>query len=230
MRLDIKILIFALLALAVPLPANAGFIPPSNLPAGSEYELVFVTSSGTNADSPYVADYNAFVTAQAEENPNLPQGITWNAIASTSGDVHGLGQAQANENAPFTSSIPVYNTAGQLIADAATPLYGGSLIDPILYNQYGNEFSTPVWTGSNADGTPDHPLGGQNQFGGPDFGESTFSTGGWIHGSIDTQATAWPLYALSSPITVVPEPGTFTLLAVGAAAIGTFALRRRWRQ
>ena len=219
MKLHPLILACSLIAIA-PLPALAGFIPPSNLPAGSQYEVIFVTSAGTPATDPYIGDYNAFVTAQAAQDPSLPQGVTWRAIASTIGDINtGLGQAQANENAPFTPSIPVYNTAGQLVADAAVPLYGGSLIDPITYDQYGTAGINVAWTGSNIDGTADHPLGGEQYYGAPDIGASTITTGQWIHDGINPEATAFSLYALSSPITVVPEPGTLALLAAAAAAL-----------
>ena len=153
--------------------------------------------------------------------------MTWNAVVSTIGNIEtGLGEAQANENAPFTSSIPVYNTAGQLIADAATPLYGGSLINPILYDQNGDAFSTPVWTGSNADGTSEWPLGGQDQDGEPNIGVSGNSTGQWIHDGADGQEFPLPLYALSSPITVVPELTTLTLLGSALLGLGVVYLRR----
>ena len=136
MKLQNLILAAALFAIVAPLSAYGGFIPP-NLPAGSKYEIAFVTYGGTTATDPYEADYNAFVTAQAQQNPNLPQGVTWHAIASTyeNGDVQ-----DAIHNAPFTSSIPVYNTQGQLVANAATPLYSiyGNILNPIGYDQFGN--------------------------------------------------------------------------------------------
>ena len=210
---------------ALAAPAYADFIPPS-LPAGSQYELVFVTSGGTNAESQYVSSYNAFVTSQANTNPNLPQGVTWHAIASVSGDIHGVGIADANQNAPFTPSIPVYNTAGQLVANATTPLYGGTLIHPILYDQFGNSNSTGVWTGSNSDGTTDAPLGGESLYGSPDIGVSAAISGQWLHDSSDGQGSIAEFYALSSPITVVPEPGTLSLLAA-AAGLGFFFVQRR---
>ena len=219
-----SILIVFIVLSFVALPAHAGFIPP-NLPAGSEYEIAFVTSGGTTATDPYDSDYNAFVTAQAAQNPNLPQGVTWHAIANTfeNGD-----QQDVRQNAPFTSSIPVYNTAGQLVANAATPLYNyyGGILNPIGYDQFGNADSTYVWTGSGGDGTYDNPLGNGNVYGPPDLGLSTISYYGWLgQASYAAPTNVYPLYALSSPVTV-PEPSTIALLLTGLLA-GVVCLRRR---
>ena len=224
MKLQNLIFVAALVALAVPLSAYGDFIPP-NLPAGSKYEIAFVTSGGTTATDPYEADYNAFVTAQAGENPNLPQGVTWHAIASTfeNGDVQ-----QAIQNAPFTSSIPVYNTEGQLVANAATPLYSesGAILNPIGYDQFGNAKNTYVWTGSGGDGTFDNPLGNGIVYGPPDLGYSALSSYGWLGQASYANATSvYPLYALSSPITV-PEPGTVALLAAWLTALAVFVFGR----
>ena len=225
MKLQNLILAAALLAIAVPRAARGDFIPP-NLPAGSQYEIAFVTSGGTTATDPdpYGTDYNAFVTAQAAENPNLPQGVAWHAIAST------LYDGDVRSNAPFTPSIPVYNTQGQLVANAATPLYSiyGNILNPIGYDQFGNADSTLVWTGSDYDGTNDDPLGGQQYaLGQPDLGYSSIAYEGWLGQYSFANATnVYPLYALSSPITV-PEPSTLALLGVAMLA-GVVYLRRRF--
>ena len=228
MKLHLLILACSLLPFATMRLARADVIPP-NLPAGSEYELAFVTRDTRNATSPYIADYNSFVTSEAAQNSSLPLGVTWDAIASAAGDIHGIGMADADQNAPVTSSIPVYNTAGQLVANAATPLYSASgiLINPIDYDQFGNALAGGVWTGSNTDGTSDKPLGGQQFYGAPDTGYSTNTNSQWIHNGDQSQVAPMVFYALSSPITVVPEPGTLVLLAAGVVAAAAYAWRRR---
>ena len=221
-------LIFLAGLLAAPMAARGSFIAP-NLPAGSQYELAFVTRDIRDATTPYIADYNTFVTSEAAQDANLPQGISWHAIASAAGDIHGVGIADANANAPFTSSIPVYNTHGQLVANATAPLYGatGVLINPIDYDQFGNVFSTGVWTGSNIDGTADAPLGGESLYGSPDTGASGNINSSWIHGGSDGQGDPREFYALSSPITVTaPEPSTIALLTTGFLA-GILAFREK---
>ena len=239
MKLQNVILAAALFALAAPFPARGQVIPPPGLLPGQQYELAFVTQGTRDATSPNIADYNAFVTAQAQENPNLPQGVTWNAIASASGNINtGVGFIQASQNAPFTPSIPVYNTQGQLVADAAHPLYNEALeiINPINYDQFGNVSNSWVWTGSDSDGTPDNPLGGTSVWGPPDIAPSAaFYYGGfyvdWLGNcGMDTATNLHPLYALSSPITAVPEPSAFVAL-LGAGAAGLIGLAwRRWRR
>ncbi len=235
MKLQNLVLAVALFALAVPLPALGNFIPP-NLPAGSKYEIAFVTSAGTTATDPYILDYDAFVTAQAQENPNLPQGVTWHAIASTyeNGDVQ-----DAIQNALFTPSIPVYNSLGQLVADSATSLYSefGNIINPINGDQFGDTFDGYVWTGSGYDGTPDNPLGNpllgyyDNGFpdyvyGPPDVGYTGIASEDWLgQYGYETETDVYPLYALSSPITV-PEPSTVALLLTGLLAGAAFARRK----
>ena len=199
------IFVAALFALAAPLAAYGDWIPP-DLPAGAKYEIAFVTSGGTTATDPYEADYNAFVTAQARQNPNLPQGVTWHAIASTfeNGDVQA-----AYQNAPYypydpsvtypvyntqgqlvANALPVYNAQGQIIASIATPLYSpsGSILNPIGYDQFGNAQNTLVWTGSEFDGTYDNPLGNGIVYGAPDIGYSG-TTSDWLSWSPNASPT-----------------------------------------
>ncbi len=214
---------------------RADVILPSRLRPGSQYEIAFVTSDKTTATSSNIADYNNFVTAEANQDPILSSfGATWKAIASTE-------SVAANVNAPNDGSIPVYNTDGQLIADSDVPLYSGGRIlnfGPI-YTQNGSYISTTgsywVWTGTSSFGATcagsalgdDSPVVGSPYIGGPPswwLDTSTVSAYPYYPPSTN----AYPVYALSSPITVsIPEPSTFVLLGIGAISLLAYAWRRR---
>ena len=83
-----------------------------DLPPGSQYQLVFVTSDATTAESTNIADYNSFVRQEAAQNSSLPA-ATWNVVASTA-------TVNAVNNALTYSSIPIYNTHGQLVASGSS--------------------------------------------------------------------------------------------------------------
>ncbi len=119
--------------------------------------------------------------------------------------------------------------------------------NPILYDENGSqvpETGENPWTGTLSSGIASSydPLGVFPIKGGlyeaPINGSGWVSIlnedllyGGWIDtgyagGGIGELTMNAPLYALSSPITVVPEPGTVGLFAVGAVALLAFARRR----
>ena len=244
MRKSIAALLFAAFA-ALAVPAThlmADIIPPIGLAPGSQYQLIFLTKDTHDATSSDISVYNSFVTAEAAQNPLLPSGVTWTAVASTP-------TINANVNAP-SNGLPVYNTAGIEVAPAG--LYTSDI--PVLsinsFDQFGgpgttnNEF---VWTGSEYDGTgsvnltlgndPSNP-GAQAKSGGPTFGDHVVKPDLVAPGNrIFTSSTDEPisnfnaLYALSSPITVpTPEPATLTLLTSALLLIGGHRLLRRRRE
>ncbi len=58
-------------------------------------------------------------------------------------------------NAP-SGGVAVYNTAG--IEVASSSIYSGNLLNPVLYDQNGNQdLTTSAWTGSSPNGTPFSP-------------------------------------------------------------------------
>jgi hypothetical protein len=58
-------------------------IPPGLSP-GDQYHLIFLTSGTRDATSSNIADYDAFVTDQANLSPVLAAlGTTWRALGST---------------------------------------------------------------------------------------------------------------------------------------------------
>ena len=193
-----------------------------NLPPGSQYEIIFATSTETAVSSGSLGFYNSFVSTSAGTlNSLLPPGVTWHAVAST-----GAAPNDAKDNAPSAAGIPIYNTHG--IEVSPGNLYSGaSLLSTIQYTETGGQPPIDeIWTGSDASGSSLNPLGSAN----PEFGFSDQTSTSWITGQTLSNSIPWPLYALSSPITVVPEPATLSLLGAGLLAIGAVVSASRSRR
>jgi hypothetical protein len=223
MRKSIAVLLLAALAALSAAQLIAAVVPPIGLAPGSQYQLIFVTSDRQDATSSNIANYNAFVAAEAALNPLLPA-ATWHAVASTS-------TIDANVNAP-SSGLPVYNTQGLEVATGATGLYTPNLVNAVNYDEFGLTGTSLVWTGSLSAGSAvgASPMGG----GLVTFGDPHQASGGrWaeaIPGATSPSTILGPLYALSSPITVpTPEPASLTLLVTALLAIGGMRFVR-WQQ
>ncbi len=197
----------------------AEVIPPIGLAPGSQYQLIFVTAGTHDAASTDISDYNAFVTAEAALNPSLPL-ATWHAVASTVA-------VNANVNAP-SGALPVYNTAGVQVAAAGVGIYSGSLVSAVLDDQYGASAFPRTWTGSTGTGIafPSHALGEAS----PEIGFVVAPSHLWLEDlhTVGNDA-AFPLYALSTAITFVPEPSALVLAALALVG-GLPCLRRRTRR
>jgi hypothetical protein len=209
---------FAALALSVT-QLVAAVISPIGLSPGSPYQLIFVTADGHDAMSTTEAPYNTFVAAEAALNPLLPS-ATWTAVTSTADGTN------ANVNAPSVG-LPVYNTAGQLVATSATGLYTAPLVNAVSFDQFGGRINSLVWTGSSTNGlgTVGNTLGTAAPF----SGVSYTALSQWIHFAVDSPSSNESLYALSSTLTSpAPEPATITLLGSAFLLIGGMRLLR-WR-
>ena len=223
MRKSIAVL-FLLTVPAAQLKATV--VLPIGLAPGSQYELIFTTSDGTPATSSNIADYNAFVSNEAALGApfGLPSGLTWAAVGSTT-------TIDAFDNAPSVNT-PVYNTQGQLVA--ASSIYTGSLLTPVLYDQHGViPTYNLTWTGSVSSGQAD----GGFELGASSMVETGFrleTNGRWLDDSpVENHSTSriiLAMYALSSPISVpTPEPATITLLGSALLLLGGHRFLR-WRR
>ena len=131
-------------AVALLLQASADAAPflPTSVTPGSPYHLMFVTQDGRDAASANIADYNAFVNAQAALNPTLTGadvGVTYFAVGST-------GAIDARANALVTA--PVYNFNDQKIADSFTDIWDGALDAPVAFDQFVAGGFPDMFTGS----------------------------------------------------------------------------------
>ena len=200
---------------------GAPFVPPS-VAAGSTYHLVFVTSTGRDATSSSIADYNTFVNGQAANNPALTGtnvGVQYFAIASTA-NVH------ASANVPVTTA-PVYNFAGQLVALNAADLWDGTLQNPILYDENVAPLVWEIWTGTEPTG-----LGGVGEelgTGTPLAGDSGQNTSDWVNWAFlnPPNTIGFSFYGVSEELTAreIPEPSALAVAALGFLGI---AARRRF--
>ena len=207
--------------------------PPTNvilpdLPAGTQYQLLFTTSGTTDAINPNLSHYDAIVASYAASiDALLPSAPTWYVIGTSPTEA-------ARDHVPI--SAPIYNTLGQLLATPDS-FWGvgntnSTLLASVSYDENGNYlYSRRVWTGSKADGT--RPSWWTYGFGGSSngCGEGRPADGKWLASDWSTSLnyTGNSLYGISSPITAVPEPGSMALLTTMAVAGLGLLPRRRSR-
>jgi hypothetical protein len=209
--------------------ANGGINPATGMAwaAGDKYRIIFITSTLNPASSTNIADYNTFVQGVAAAAGF--GGVSWKAVGSTSA-------VNAIDNTGTTGTgVGIFNTANVKIADSYTDFWDGNIDAGVNYDEKANLFPnfTNVATGTDANGlgttdtgsgTAPKVLGGSNEIT-PNiqYGRSHFSDGRWTRSFSGPASSTYNFYALSEELTVVPEPSTALLGAVGALAL----LRRR---
>ncbi len=190
-------------------------IVPSGLSPGSLYYLAFVTDAMGDATSTNIADYDAFVTAEANSDPTLVALNTkWKVIgATTTVDAFDRDLALG----------PVYRLDGVEIAPSFN-FFFPDLFAPLDIDQHGATVAPhAVWTGSTMFGNPSGvlALGDPN---GVLAGGNIFTDSTWIDLVSFSPSTQLEFYAMSGPLyvpepTAVPEPATLMLTALDVAGI-----------
>ena len=206
-------------------PVQAEIITePTDLSVGEQYRLVFVTSGSRDATSTDIEDYNSFVDGHGD----FAIASDWKVIGSTS-SVDARDNTSSNPNADG-AGVPLYNLAGERVANDYADLWDGDLINAIGTNEYG-DYSTEsgtapyrVWTGSRHSGVgwEDNELGGVDDS--TKFGYFHMADGYWNAYSGTDQTRELRLYGMSEMFTVgssqaVPEPAALLLALVGLALL-----------
>lgn len=219
-RVLLSILCFCAIALLCHPVCAALVTQPEGLAPGTHYRLVFVTAGTHDAMLTDIAEYNNFVTLQANSSLDLAALSTnWTVLGSTASV-----DAMANTNTnPTSTGVSIYNLNGQLVADGNADLWDGGLANAINITQNGTVSNGVVFTGTGADGLgiPGRQLGADGFR--VQYGYSNAISSGW------TNANDWSgslnglyFYGISDVLVAVPEPATLVLLGVGVLAVRKF--------
>lgn len=193
------------IALSALLPASStasGTITtvPADLSPGP-YRLVFVTDATRNAASSDIADYNQFVSNDANAVAELAAlGTTFTAIASTPA-VDARDNTMTDPTPVGSTGVPIYGLDGTRVADDYDQLWAGNvpgLFAPVSVTP--TEVVLPggarsVWTGTILGGTG--PDGEELGTAIPFAGDSSSTSALWIgDGSLPSENLR-PLYGIS---------------------------------
>lgn len=194
-----------------------GAQPRRLLPAG----FLDLNDPRRDATSTNIADYNNFVTAVANDVPELALlGTTWTVIGSTA-TVDARDNTGTNLN--VATGAPIYLLNDTKLADSNSDLWDGTIDTAFEVNEFGNTVATVnMWTGTSPDGTENvgFALGTVSAI----YGNSSITTGWILQGQAATSA-ARPLYAISGNL-IAPIPIPAALWLFGSA-IGLLGWMRR---
>jgi hypothetical protein len=218
--------------------ASAAISTPAGLNPGDHFRIVFVTSTGTTATSPNIADYDLFVSnlanaAGLDTYLNDPL-VTWQAIGSTLSATNPTGVAANGAGRLPVSASPVSFVLldGTKVALSTADLWDGSILNAIDTTEFGNTLQDNVWTGSTYDGYEyTSPLSNALGSSSPIIGFSFQIGSSWASSFLSSASSVLPLYGVSQELVVpgtVPEPASIVLWGVLACCgVACARLRRR---
>jgi hypothetical protein len=195
------------------------FVP--DLPPGTIYHLAFVSDGLRDATSAQISEYDAFVNADADANPDLAD-IQWLALASTP-------TVDAIDHVPVSG--PVFRLDGEFVAADGEDLWDGFIEVPLSITPSGATAQPAlVWTGTGRFGLEKSLQGGCGLGADPGCNGSPFqisslgdsrSPGRWIDAARSaTQTELHRLYAASEPLSVpIPEPCGLASLLLGTICL-----------
>ena len=212
-------------------PADWSLIP-TGLTSGDSFRLLFIPSTGTNASSSNIADYNSFVqTAAAAGHADIQAySHTFRMVGSTE-------SVDARDNTATTGTgVPIYWLNGAKVADDYADFYDGDWDEEATGRRGTGAAVTlgsswELWTGSAQDGTAltavdttSRALGnaGNNWVG---VGRPNNGSHGPIAGNTAVRTESKGVYALSgvftvgAPVVVANNPPVFSDGASAARSV-----------
>ena len=216
---------------------GAPLIVPPGVHPGDQYRLTFASANSVGLHSTHSSYYNDKVTGWANAAAELAAlGTTWTAIITANNDFGTKVAAWDNTdtNPSVSAGVPIYNTAGELVATSNADLWDGTIEHPIESTENGDDaVAFFVWTGT----TPVYGSAQSHSIPGPAVAAgaitSTFTNEWWAEYSdespynTDESYQTFSLYGISGVLTVVPEPSALLLAACAAVAIVPWACRRK---
>ena len=207
---------FAFAPPAVEVPADWALVP-EGLRSGARFRLLFLSSTGRDATSVAIEDYNDFVQAAAAAGHVAIREYSagFFAVASTA-------DTDARDNTATTGTgEPIYWLGGNQLADNYADFYDGTWDDERnVTDESGSAYANlgspqPVWTGSNDSGVEHNESGNSRglgtslspgaERGGINAPNMDATTPNPIYGYFQHATDVhFPLYALSQVFVVEP--------------------------
>ena len=219
----ITVFIGAVLLLSAGAASADIITQPVGLNPGDPYRLAFVTSGTRDATSTAIADYNTFVTNAANAVPELVALNTqWFVIGST-----GTVSANVNTGTTVRPGLPIFLLDGSKLVDDYGDLWDASIDVPLNRTEIATVLgeATGVFTGTNSFGNIDGmPLGNS-----PDvtYGRADLADNQWIRRQNQSASNTKHFYALSAPLTVVPEPASLSVLGLGTLGLSLYRRKKK---